>query len=254
MESVIKPFRSYGLTEHQWEKRTTFPCHPRRQTWNTQGQFLDLAAALAFLIRTCSLWTAARGEFMVCRPELWQQGLVKEKNKRVGVATGSRTCFFCKKQRHYIIALAYQSLGKRAYCDVLWLLLTSWNSKKATATAWKLAVEVYSVMGLLFQQLLSDWDAPRAVLSMFDCSQGEDTCFRVFSGGLWMVSLLLNKDTRFSRCPDMQKQVDAWFRTQQTQQGAVFMFSSWGQAPFHEAGQWLLGRARSANFSMSMNK
>jgi len=29
------------------------------------SQFLDFAAALAFLIRTCTLWTSARGEFMV---------------------------------------------------------------------------------------------------------------------------------------------------------------------------------------------
>ena len=28
------------------------------------GQFLDSAVAVTFLLRTCSLWTAARGEFM----------------------------------------------------------------------------------------------------------------------------------------------------------------------------------------------
>ena len=29
------------------------------------GQFLDTAAALAFLVRSCALWTNAKGDFMV---------------------------------------------------------------------------------------------------------------------------------------------------------------------------------------------
>ena len=32
--------------------------------FKTRGQFLDTAVAVTFLLRTCSLWTAARGEFM----------------------------------------------------------------------------------------------------------------------------------------------------------------------------------------------